>query len=170
MVDIVLATSSDNCGGATGGFVKVVSNEPKNDIGDGNTSPDMAWSGSYEVDDYTVQGNVTPGSDGKLHIQLRAERSGVKALVTPDFGRTYTVYFTATDACGNSATTVSNPVMIAHNITSPNVGNSFKLGTTVSLGGTFWDVPGNTHTAKWMIDAATCKWNDSVRACWKQDG
>jgi hypothetical protein len=154
MVDFGL-TASDNCG-ITSAYITVTSNEPKNDIGDGDTEVDIAFNGGVEDPNaatYTVKGPVTIGSDGKVHIQLRAERSGVNALA-PEEGRIYTITFVATDGCNNSTTSTST-VNVAHNITSPNVGNSFKIGTTVSLAGTFWDVPGNTHTAKWMIDAAT---------------
>jgi len=154
MVDIILA--GDGCG-LTGGYAKVISNEPKNDLGDGNTAPDMDWSGTpleTAQSPYTVEGPVTPGADGKLHIQLRAERSGVQALVIPDIGRTYTVSFTATDACGNTAS-ASTTVTVAHNITNPSPGNAFPINTTVNFTGTFWDVPGNKHTAKWLVDATS---------------
>jgi hypothetical protein len=135
MVDVYLS-ASDNCGIA-GSSVIITSNEPVNDIGDGNTDPDW-W--------------IDPTNP--LHIQLRAERSGVQALVTPDIGRIYTIKLTVTDACGNS-TTATNTVTVAHNITSPNAGASFKIGTTVGLTGTFWDIPGNKHTAKWLIDGTS---------------
>jgi len=57
----------------------VVSNEPDDGLGDGDTANDIVI-----VDDF--------------HFQLRAERSG-----TGD-GRIYTITYTVTDACGNSTT------------------------------------------------------------------
>lgn len=139
MVDIYLS-ASDNCGSITSSSITITSNEPVNDIGDGNTDPDW-W--------------VDP--QNPLHIQLRAERSGVQALVTPDIGRIYTITVNSlTDACGNVFTgPISNTVTVAHNITSPNAGASFKIGTTIGLAGTFWDIQGNTHTAKWSIDGVS---------------
>jgi hypothetical protein len=139
MVDIYLS-ASDNCGSIVSSSITITSNEPVNDIGDGNTDPDW-W--------------IDPLNP--LHIQLRAERSGVQALVTPDIGRIYTITVNSlTDACGNVFTgPISNTVTVAHNITSPNAGTSFKIGTTIGLAGTFWDIPGNIHTAKWSIDGAS---------------
>jgi len=157
MVDIVLA-AADGCG-VTGGYVKVTSSEPKNDIGDGNTTPDMDWTGTpVELlgDPYTVQGPVTANADGTIHILLRAERSGVKVLNPDDPGRTYTVYFTATDACGNTASaSVSNTVTVAHNITNPKPGCAYPINTLVNFSGTFWDIPANKHTAKWIVDGTS---------------
>ena len=43
-------------------------------------------------------------------------------------------------------------VTVAHNITNPGPGNAYPINTTVNLAGTFWDVPGKTHTAKWVVD------------------
>jgi len=153
MVDIILA--SDGCV-VSSGYATVISNEPKNDIGDGNTDADMAWPGGVEQpgDPYTVQGPVTPGPDGKLHIQIRAERSGVFALVSPDFGREYTVTYSATDACGNTATATTK-VTVGHNIVNPKPGSAYPINTVVNFSGTFWDVPGNKHTVKWLIDGGT---------------
>jgi len=60
-------------------LVSVTSNEPDNGKGDGNTTDDIVI-----IDDF--------------HFMLRAERSGNSA------GRTYTLTYMVTDACGNSAT------------------------------------------------------------------
>jgi len=157
MVDIALSASDGTGIGITSATVTVTSNEPINDIGDGNTDPDISWTGGVQTNTspYTVTGPVTVGTDGKFHILLRAERSGVQALVTPDIGRIYTVTFTVTDGCGNTAGPVNNTVTVAHNITGPITGSSFRIGTVVGLAGTFWDVPGNRHTAKWQVDGAT---------------
>lgn len=59
----------------------VRSSEPANDIGDGNTEPDIMGADIGTAD---------------THIQLRAERSG------PGVGRTYTLLYTAEDAAGLS--------------------------------------------------------------------
>jgi predicted extracellular nuclease len=58
-------------------LVSVVSDEPDNGLGDGDTTGDIVI-----IDD--------------THFQLRAERSG-----TGD-GRTYTITYSATDSCGNT--------------------------------------------------------------------
>jgi hypothetical protein len=112
--------------------LSIVSNEPINGLGDGDTEPI----------DYEVVGT-------EAHtVRLRAERAG------NGDGRIYTIYITATDDCGNS-TTDSAKVYVVHNITGPNSGKPFKIGSTVTMNGEFWDVPGNKHTAKWMLDDAT---------------
>lgn len=112
--------------------LSIVSNEPINGLGDGDTEPI-----DYEV----------VGTDAHT-VRLRAERAG------NGDGRIYTIYITATDDCGNS-TTDSAKVYVVHNITGPNSGKPFKIGSTVTMNGEFWDVPGNKHTAKWMLDDAT---------------
>lgn len=156
MVDIELSASDGTGTGIASATVSVTSNEPIDDLGDGSTDPDMAWTGGVQTNTspYTVAGPVTANQNGKFIIQLRAERSGVKALDPNDPGRTYTVTFTATDACGYS-TTKTTTVTVAHNITAPTTGSSFKIGTVVGLAGTFWDIPGNRHTAKWQLDGTT---------------
>jgi hypothetical protein len=71
--------------------VSVTSNEPPNEIGDGNTAPD--W-------------EITDNGDGTFDVAVRSENAGVGD------GRTYTIVVTATDFVGNSATetgTVSVP-------------------------------------------------------------
>jgi Secretion system C-terminal sorting domain len=127
MTDItVIPVITDNCGGTlTWAITSVTSNEPVNGTGDGNTGPDWIFSGHS--------------------LQLRAEREGTGT------GRIYTITVTATDAAGNtSAKTVT--VCVAHNIASPGNGNAFKVGSTVNFSGTFWDIAGKAHTAKWSID------------------
>jgi hypothetical protein len=135
MVDIELAGATDGCGSIATSTILITSNEPANDIGDGNT----------EVDWEIVDANT---------IRLRAERSGVNDLVTPDIGRIYTINYSVTDACGNTAS-ATNTVTVAHNITQPKPGCAYPINTTISFAGTFWDVPGKTHTAKWVVDGTT---------------
>ena len=112
--------------------LSIISNEPINGLGDGDTEPI----------DYEVVGN-----DAHT-VRLRAERAG------NGNGRIYTIYITATDDCGNS-TTDSAKVYVVHNITGPSSGKPFKIGSTVTMNGEFWDVPGNKHTAKWILDEST---------------
>ncbi len=121
----------DNCSDAAHitTSLSIVSNEPVNGTGDGDTEPV----------DYEVIDNHT--------VMLRAERAG-----TGD-GRVYTITITAEDDCGNISSTTTE-VYVAHNITSPQAGSSFKVGSTVSLAGVFQDKPGNRHTATWLIDDA----------------
>ncbi len=112
--------------------LSIVSNEPINGLGDGDTEPI-----DYEV----------VGTDAHT-VRLRAERAG------NGDGRIYTIYITATDDCGNS-TLDSAKVYVVHNITGPSSGKPFKIGSTVTMNGEFWDVPGKTHTAKWILDEST---------------
>ena len=125
--------ATDNCTAANAitYTYNVTSNEQQHGTGDGDKSPD------WEV------------INGELYV--RAERGNGKDA------RVYTVTVTATDASGNSA--ISNPVeiRIAHNITSPLSGSSFRIGSTVNFTGVFWDKPGNKHTATWSIDGTTIK-------------
>jgi hypothetical protein len=131
MKDVTLTYSaSDNCGGIPSCITTVSSNEEAdNDLGDGNTEVD------WEV------------VNSKL-VRLRAERSGTGE------GRVYTITVTCNDGNGN-VTSKTTQVRIAHNITSPVPGSSVKIGTTINMAGTFWDVAGNKHTAKWLVDGAT---------------
>jgi hypothetical protein len=81
---------SDVCDGTPScGIVSVTSNEPVNDIGDGNTEPD--W-------------RVT----GPLTVELRAERAG------PLTGRIYTITVQCTDASGNRSATREVMVTVPH--------------------------------------------------------
>jgi len=129
MRDIVLDyTVSDNCVSQPQVTVSVSSNEAVNGTGDGNTTPD------WEIID-------------NRHIRLRAERSAAGE------GRIYTVTVTVTDGC-NAPVSTTKTVFVAHNINGPKTGMPFKVGSTVSFNGTFWDKPGNTHTAKWLLDGS----------------
>ncbi len=126
MVEVTINYDAvDNCSPVTN-VLTVTSNEPINGTGDGDTDPD--WE---VIDDHTVM--------------LRAERAG------NGDGRVYTVTITSTDDCGNVASTTV-PVFVVHNITGPLSGKPFKVGTTVDFSGVFWDLPGNTHSAKWVFD------------------
>jgi hypothetical protein len=130
MQDITVNYSvTDNCNAVQGYTFNVQSSEPVNGTGDGDTGPDWEI-----VDDH--------------HIRLRAERAA------NGDGRTYTITITADDGC-NAPVTSTAQVVVAHNIKSPQSGQAFKAGSTVALSGEFWDVPGNTHTAKWLIDGST---------------
>jgi sugar lactone lactonase YvrE len=91
MVDVTISYDvSDDCDapGDIACSLSVTSNEPVDDIGDGNTSPD--W---VVVDAH--------------HVMLRAERAGNGS------GRIYTVTITCTDSSGNSTST-SVTVMAPH--------------------------------------------------------
>ena len=70
-------------------IVSVSSDEPENDIGDGNTMPDWILSGGLTVD-------------------LRAERAG------PEDGRTYTVEVTCADESGNVSDPATREVSVPH--------------------------------------------------------
>ena len=124
----VYYTSTDNCG-IVSCRLEVSSNEPINGTGDGDTDPDWEI-----IDDH--------------HVKLRAERAA------HGDGRIYTITIICSDEQGNE-TRETVTVTVAHNITSPGSGQSFKIGSTVSFAGTFWDKPGNKHTAKWLIDNST---------------
>ncbi|HET6722099.1 MAG TPA: hypothetical protein VFH07_05090, partial [Chitinophagaceae bacterium] len=117
----------DNCDNSY--TFNVNSNESVNGTGDGDTDPDWEI-----INDHT--------------IRLRAERAATGT------GRVYTIMVTANDGC-NAAVTSSVQVVVAHNVTGPHSGQSFKVGTTVAFTGEFWDVPMNKHTAKWLIDGNT---------------
>lgn len=120
-------TSNDNCG-VVSCRLEVSSSEPINGTGDGDTDPDWEI-----IDDH--------------HVKLRAERA------THGDGRIYTITIICTDEQGNE-TRETVTVRVAHNITAPQSGRSFKVGSTVAFTGEFWDKPGNTHSAKWLIDGS----------------
>jgi hypothetical protein len=130
MVDVTLDYRvSDNCVSSAGVTINIISNEPIDSTGDGDTNPD------WEIID-------------NHHIRLRAERAANGT------GRFYTITVTVSDGC-NSPVSATTQVMVVHNITAPHSGNSFKVGSTVAFTGEFWDKPGNKHTAKWLIDGST---------------
>ena len=129
MRDITLNyTASDNCVSAPIITVTVSSNEPVNGTGDGDTDPD------WEIID-------------NHHVKLRAERAA------NGDGRIYTITVTVDDGC-NPPVSQSKQVMVTHNITGPQSGKPFKVGSVVNFSGVFQDKPGNTHTAKWLLDGS----------------
>jgi type IX secretion system substrate protein len=130
MRDITLNyTVTDNCTTNATTTVNISSNEPVNGTADGDTDPD--W---VVVDNH--------------HIKLRAERAANGT------GRIYTITVTTTDGC-NAAVSASTQVEVVHNITGPQSGKPFIVGSTVNFSGEFWDKPTNKHTSKWLIDGST---------------
>src|SRR5688572_16974552 len=124
MRDVTVNYDVVGCGICT---LSVESDEPINGTGDGDAEPD------WEV----VDGH---------HVRLRAERAA-----TGD-GRVYTLTITCANGINTDTETVE--VHVAHNITGPPSGSAFKINTPVNLAGTFWDVPGRTHTARWLFDGS----------------
>jgi hypothetical protein len=118
-------SATDNCGPVTCSR-GVASNEPVDGTGDGDTSPDWIL-----VD--------------ATHVRLRAERAG------NGNGRIYTITITCADVYGNPSSR-DVTVVVGHNITVPASGEALRIGTPVTFSGTFWDVPGKTHTAQWTFD------------------
>ncbi len=106
MVDIeYTVTVSDVCDDMVSWeLVDIVSNEPDNDLGDGNTEPDI-----MDADFGTTDTNVS----------LRAERSGEYT------GRVYQATFQATDSSGNTSITMAM-VHVPHDNTD--------IGTILSSG------------------------------------
>ena len=125
-------TVTDNCSDADHitTTLAIVSNEPVNGTGDGDTEPV----------DFEVIDNQT--------VMLRAERAG------NGDGRIYTITITSTDDCGNSSSTQTE-VYVSHNISAPLAGAAFKIGSTVNFAGTFQDIAGRNHKVKWIIDDVT---------------
>ena len=119
-------TATDNCG--TTSTLEVSSSDPINGGSDGDQSPD------WEI----VDGH---------HVRLRAEKANNGQA------RYYTIKVTITDGC-NAPVDTSITVVVAHNITSPQTGTPYKVGSNVSFSGVFWDKPGNKHTAKWLVDGS----------------
>jgi hypothetical protein len=78
----IAANAKDNSGGPVTLSATVMSNEPEDGLGDGDTAPD-----------WTV--SVIDQAKGIISLQLRAERSGKGK------GRIYTITIVATDASGN---------------------------------------------------------------------
>jgi hypothetical protein len=125
----VTTVSTDNCGTPDCKIISVSSNEPEI----GTSEDDLPG-------DWLITGNNT--------VNLRAERAG------SGNGRIYTITVECKDGSGNATQSTTN-VVVAHNITAPISGASYKIGSTVSFAGTFWDVPGTKHTARWIIDNST---------------
>jgi hypothetical protein len=122
-------TATDGCAGVNCQITNITSNQPVDGTGDGDTSPDWEF-----VDEH--------------HVRLRAESAGGSE------GRIYTITVTCTDAAGNS-TTKTVEVHVGHNILTPTSGSAFKINSTVTFTGTFWDAPGKKHTAAWQFDDLT---------------
>jgi hypothetical protein len=80
MSDVTVSyNASDNCGGVNCVIGSVMSNEPINGVGDGDTAPDWLIVDSH-------------------HVQLRAERAGTGS------GRVYTIKVVCTDGSNNVTT------------------------------------------------------------------
>jgi hypothetical protein len=131
----VTMSAQDNCS-ATCRVISITSNEPINNDGSGDGNTEVDW----EI--------PTNPEGAEAWIKLRAERSG------NGDGRVYTILVECTDAAGNKSQS-STTVTVAHNISAPVAGSSVKIGTTINMAGTFWDVAGNKHTAKWLVDGAS---------------
>jgi len=129
MRGIVIDYSATDLCSPTSCSLAVTSNEPINGTGDGDATPD--WS---VLDDH--------------HLDLRAERSAV------GHGRTYTTTITCADVSRNAAAD-STATIVKHDMSSPESGSAFKVGSSVSFAGSFWDVPGRTHLAQWTFDSLT---------------
>jgi len=127
MKDVIINyTATDNC--EVTSTLSVSSSDPVNGGSDGDQSPD------WEIID-------------AHHVRLRAEKANNGQA------RVYTITINVTDGCNASFDTTVT-VVVAHNITDPQTGHPYKIGSAVSLGGVFWDKPGNTHTAKWLLDGS----------------
>ena len=134
--------ATDNCGVTS--TLSVTSSDPVNGGSDGDQSPD------WEIID-------------AHHVRLRAEKANNGQA------RYYTIKITITDGC-NDAVDTTVTVVVAHNITSPQTGNSYKIGSAVSLNGVFWDKPGKTHTAKWLLDGSAVTNGNVIEPSGNQNG
>jgi hypothetical protein len=95
MVDITIeANAADNSGLPVTLSCAVTSNEPQNGLGDGDKEPD--WTEP-----------LIDQENGRIHLQLRSERSG------SGDGRIYTITITATDQASNSST-VNIEIIVPH--------------------------------------------------------
>ena len=126
----VSISSTDNCVGtaATCKVIKIESNEPV-DQANGDTQLD------FEI-------------LGDQLVNLRAERSASGE------GREYKITVQCDDGHGNISTATTT-VRVAHTIKTPAAGTSVKIGTTINMTGSFWDVAGNKHSAQWLVDGAS---------------
>src|SRR5262249_47669955 len=129
MRNVTVSYTATDCGSTpVCQIVQVASNEPVNGTGDGDTAPDWLLGDAH-------------------HLQLRAERAGTGT------GRIYTITVRCVDASGNAAQTTT--VQVKHDIGSPKSGAAFRINSAVSFAGSFWDVPGKTHTGQWLFDSLT---------------
>jgi hypothetical protein len=106
----VSVNAADGCGpdfASSCSIIDVTSNEPLNDIGDGNTD------GDYEI-------------TGPLTVDLRAERAG------PLKGRMYTITVECVDDAGNTSTRTAG-VNTPHSKIVGNVSGSILAGEAMSL-------------------------------------
>jgi len=135
-------TATDNCG--VSASLSVSSSDPVSGGSDGDQSPD------WEIID-------------AHHVRLRAEKANNGQ------SRVYAIKITITDGCNAARDTTVN-VIVAHNITGPQTGNPYKIGSTVSMNGVFWDKPGNSHTAKWLLDGSIAANGSVVEPSANQNG
>lgn len=90
----IYANASDNSGGPVTLSASVASNEPQDDLGDGDTPQD---------------GTTPVINNGIITLQLRAEKSGKGS------GRIYTITIVATDGTGNTSTAKVN-ISVPHDM------------------------------------------------------
>ncbi|QNA43133.1 CHRD domain-containing protein [Lacibacter sediminis] len=93
---------TDNCPGPINCVLSVISNEPVNGVGDGNTSPD------WEI----INNHI---------VKLRAERSGTGT------GRVYTITMRCTDLAGNTSEETTT-VTVPHDMSVKSSANPGRLG------------------------------------------
>ena len=175
--NLVILTVTDANGNAVSGsaIVNVIDNTPPT-INAVSASPTSLWPSDRKMKPVTISASV---SDNCPATTWQVSAVTIKAgefendNVNPDFEitgqntvnlraeipkrgtrRAYTVTITATDAAGNISTS-SVDVDVSLNITTPASGAPFKAGSTIDLSGEFWDLPGRTHTAQWLIDNST---------------
>ena len=112
-------TARDNCGGTIYSDLWAWSNEPENDIGDGNKSGDIEL----------VDGH---------HVRLRAERSGTEA------GREYYLFAACWDELGNW--NYQNIVVtVPHDMKSSGLKTTIKSAEVIPLNARIWPNPGDQY-------------------------
>ena len=112
-------TASDNCSGIINNEIWAWSNEPENDIGDGNKSGDIEL----------IDGH---------HILLRAERSGTGT------GREYFLYVFCSDESWNFATR-DIIVTVPHDMKSSGLKTTVKSAEILPLNVKIWPNPGDQY-------------------------